>query len=164
VVDNVWCFCLASVGTHTHAQSTYTNAPSYPHILTHTGPHTHTNTHRNWGVLVLKVSTAVKRHHDQCKSSKGKHGLLTGSEVLFITIIVETWHRAGRLGDGEPRVLHPCLEGIYKETMSWRGQILSIRSPQRPPHNDAHPPRRPHLLVVALSMGQAYSNNHTRQA
>ena len=49
---------------------------------------------------MLKVSTAVKRHHDQCKSSKGKHGLLTGSEVLFITIIVETWHRAGRLGDG----------------------------------------------------------------
>jgi hypothetical protein len=72
----------------------------------------------------------------------------------------------------EPRVLHPDTKaarrslictGSQGEGLFCAGWSLSTRSPQIPlPHSDALPPTRPHLLIVPLHMGQAYSNHHSR--
>ena len=97
--------------------------------------------------VCLRVSTAMKRHHDQDNSYKENH---LGAGLYFQR--PETWWCAGRrsarggaesstsmLADSRKRMLHwTCLE--------------HLRS-QSPPLSDILPPTKPHLLIVPLPMG-----------
>jgi hypothetical protein len=61
------------------------------------------------------------------------------------------------------RVLHlDPKAGRRKLTIFYTGWSLSIGGDLKAnPHSHTLPPTKPHLLIVLLSMGQAYSNHHT---
>jgi len=83
----------------------------------------------------------------------------------------ETWHRAGRLGAREPRVLHLDLKAARRGLPSTGSQEEALTPHwaelEALPHSDVLPLTklhllqiRSHLLIVPLPMGQAYLNYH----
>jgi hypothetical protein len=114
----------------------------------------------------------VKRHHDQDNSYKRKifyWGWLTVSED----------HHGGKHSsvhadmvlEMELRVLHLDPKAVRRR-LSHIGKSLSLGDLKTHPYRDTRSPTRPHLLIVSLSMGQAfkrmslgsqtYSNHHTK--
>ena len=102
--------------------------------------------------ICLRVSIAVKRHHDHGNSYKGKH-LIEVVAYSFRGLI--HYHRGGGHGGElcsvqtdmvlELRLLH--LEGNRKSTET-PGSILSIGNLKAHLHSDTLLPTKPHLLKV----------------
>ena len=113
-------------------------------------------------VVLVRVSIAMKRHHDQGNSYKGQHLIGAGFQFQrFYTLLSwqKAWHHLGRHDAGEGAESSTSWSEGSRERV-WllcTGQSLSTRSPQSPPtqwhtsSNQATPtPTRLHLPIVPL--------------
>jgi hypothetical protein len=65
----------------------------------------------------VRVSIAVKKHHDQCNSYKGQHLIGTGLQILRLSPLSskwETWQHPGRHGAGGAESSTSCSEDKQK--------------------------------------------------
>jgi hypothetical protein len=106
----------------------------------------------------IRISTAVKGHHDLGNSHKGKHLSEPGLQFRGSVLYHHDWKHGSMQVDTvlekELRVLHLDLQAAGRESdWAW----LEYLSPQSPPPTAVLPPTRPHLL----QQGHTYSNKAT---
>jgi hypothetical protein len=113
----------------------------------------------------LRVSTAVKRHHDQGSFYKG-YLIGAGLHFQMFSLIIMAGSIASMQADmmwEELRILH--IDPIAaRKRLSPRKLGRGSQNPLPQYHTSSNKtipsPIWPHLLIVPLPMGQAYSNHH----
>jgi hypothetical protein len=68
--------------------------------------------------LLVMVSIAVKRHHDQDNSLKGYHFIRTGLQILRFSPLLsrqEAWHCPGRQSAGEAESSKSSSKGSQEQ-------------------------------------------------
>jgi hypothetical protein len=113
----------------------------------------------------LKVSLAMKRHHDHSNSYKGKHLIWTGLQFRCLIHYLSSWQKAWQ---------HAGIHSAGEVAESFTSWSIGSRSDchTRPCssiwdlkaclYSDTLPPTRSHLLIVPLPIPQAFKHMSLR--
>jgi hypothetical protein len=105
----------------------------------------------------LRLSIAMKRHHDHRNSYKGRYLIGAGLQFQRFSPSSSWWEhggmQAGMVLEKEVRVLHLDLQAADEDCAQMdTGHSLNIYALKACLHSDTLSPTKPHLLTVPLPM------------